>query len=202
MYKHYHQRTGLLAPDTEMWQALEEGQLLRRILADFYTQVYSDSALSPFFANVTIDRIIDKQYSFLRSIFTGEKCYFGDHPKNAHHWMVISDSLFDYRETLLENTIRKYGLPEHLIQHWLKIEGVFRKVIVKDKPIPRKIGNLELPLDGYNSLTLDISSVCDSCSNEIPCGTEGYYHRRTGKLTCTECHTQTVQTERIIENVT
>lgn len=201
MYKHYHQRKGLLAPNTELWNALQEGQLMRQILTDFYTQVFADTTLSPFFANVTIDRIIDKQYSFLRSIFTGEKCYFGDHPKNAHHWMVISDELFDYREALMENTIRKYDLPEHLIQHWMKVEAVFRKSIVKHKPMPRKVGNLELPLDGYNSITLDVSSMCDSCNNEIRCGSTGYYHRRTGKLNCIECHTQTVQPEQIVENV-
>lgn len=188
MYKHYHNRKGLLAPDAEMWQALKAGPLLRTILSDFYTQVYADAKLAPFFTSVTIDRIIDKQFSFLRSIFTGEKCYFGDHPKNAHHWMVISDDLFDYREALMENTIRKHGLPEHLIQRWLKLEAVFRRVIVKDRPVPRKVGNLELPLDGYNPLTLEVSSICDGCGTEIPVGTIGYYHRRTGKLNCTECH--------------
>lgn len=199
MYKHFHKRTGLLAPDPEMWQALQQGQLLRSILTEFYTQVYADEALSPFFTSVTIDRIIDKQYSFLRSIFTGEKCYFGDHPKNAHHWMVISDELFDYREAMMENTIRKYDLPEHLIRRWLEIEAIFRRVIVKDKPIPRKVGNLELPLDGYSSINLEVSSICDSCNVEIPCGTLGYYHRRTGKLTCAKCHAQTESSDPVLE---
>ncbi|MEJ2391520.1 MAG: group 1 truncated hemoglobin [Gammaproteobacteria bacterium] len=193
MYKHYHKRHGLLAPDAEMWQALDEGQLLRSILTDFYTQVYADAALSPFFTGVTIDRIIDKQYSFLRSIFTGEKCYFGDHPKNAHHWMVISDDLFDYRAALLENSMRKHNLPSHLIRRWQKIESVFRKVIVKDTPIPRKVGNQALPLDGYNPITLDVSSLCDCCGSEIPSGTDGYYHRRTGQLNCARCHQRTEQ---------
>lgn len=199
MYKHYHNRKGLLAPDTEMWHALEEGRLLRAILTDFYNQVYADAMLSPFFAGVTVDRIIDKQFSFLRSIFTGEKCYFGDHPKNAHHWMVISDELFDHREALLENTIRNYGLPEHLVQRWRNIESVFRKVIVKDRPVPRKIGNTEIPLDGYNSLILEVSSLCDCCGMEIPCGAVGYYHRRTGKLNCVACHNLDGQSRHITD---
>jgi len=201
MYKHYHNRKGLLAPDPEMWQALEDGRLLRNILSDFYTQVFSDPALSPFFANVTIDRLIDKQYSFLRSIFTGEKCYFGDHPKNAHHWMVISDELFDHREALLDSAIRKYSLPEHLIQRWHSIEAVFRKAIVKDRPMPRKIGTIELPLDGYNSITLDVSSLCDSCGFEILSGAVAYYHRRTGKLNCTKCHNLAGEPQQTTDNI-
>ena len=201
MYKHYHNRKGLLAPDTEMWQALDDGRLLRTILLDFYAQVYADPRLSPFFEGVTIERIIDKQFSFLRSIFTGEKCYFGDHPKNAHHWMIIADDLFDLRATLMENSLRKHGLQEYLIQRLREIEEVFRKVIVKDTPIPRKIGDMVLPLDGYSPLTLDLSSLCDKCGIEIACGTVGYYHRRTGKLTCLECHQASDKTGQVSDRL-
>jgi len=190
MYKHFHKRKGLLAPDPEMWQALGEGRLLREILQEFYSQVYADSRLSVFFDGVTIERAIDKQYSFLRSIFTGEKCYFGDHPKNAHHWMVISNELFDYRESLMQLTLRKHSLPEYLIQRWMDIEEVFRNSIVKTKPIPRKLNGVALPLDGYDSLVLDVCSLCDSCGTEIPSGSLGYYHRRKGNLNCVDCHNQ------------
>jgi truncated hemoglobin YjbI len=190
VYKYHHNRKGLLAPDIEMWRALEEGRLLRDILSDFYRQVYADSRLSPFFDGISIERAIDKQYSFLHSIFTGEKCYFGDHPKNAHHWMVISDELFDYREALMESSLRKYGLAEYLIQRWRNIDEVFRKSIVKDKPRPRKIDGLALPLEGYSPLIMDVSGLCDCCGAELACGTLGYYHRRTGKLNCRDCHNQ------------
>jgi len=190
MYKHFHKRKGVLAPDAEMWQALGEGRLLREILLDFYSRVYADPRLSVFFDGITIERAIDKQYSFLRSIFTGEKCYFGDHPKNAHHWMVISNELFNYRESLMQNTLRRHGLPESLIQRWMGLEEVFRSSIVKSEPWPRKINGIALPLDGYNSLVLDVSCLCDCCGCEISCGAVGYYHRRTGKLNCQDCHSR------------
>lgn len=201
MYKHYHNRKGLLAPDIEMWQALDEGRLLRDILSDFYCQVYADSRLSPFFDGVSIERAIDKQFSFLRSIFTGEKCYFGDHPKNAHHWMVISDTLFDYRETLMENTLRKYGLGEYLVQRWRNIEEVFRRSIVKDHPLPRKIDGLALPFEGYSPLILEVSSLCDFCGTELPSSTLGYYHRRTGKLYCRDCYNRLDDSRQTTENL-
>ena len=50
---------------------------------------------------VTLTRSIEKQYSFLKACITGEKCYFGNRPRNAHHWMIIDDALFDYRQALM-----------------------------------------------------------------------------------------------------
>lgn len=187
MYKHFHKRKGLLAPDAEMWQALHEGDLLSAILADFYAQVYADPRLTPFFHGVTIERLIEKQFSFLRSIFTGEKCYFGNHPKSAHHWMVISDELFDYREALMQNTLRKHGLPEFLIKRWREMEELFRTAIVKEQPLPRKVGNFEAPADGYASISLELSTLCDDCGDEIMAGIATIYHRRTGKILCGKC---------------
>lgn len=187
MYKHLHNRRGVLAPDSEMWQALHEGRLLREILEDFYTRVYDDPRLSGFFEGVTRERAIEKQFSFLRSIFTGEKCYFGDHPKTAHHWMVISHELFDYRETLMENCLRDHELPEHLIRKWRSIEEVFRGAIVKSKPFELSFGGVKRPVEGYIREKLEVATLCDGCADEIESGKEVVYHARTGKLYCINC---------------
>lgn len=187
MYKHLHQRKGVLAPDVKMWEALHKGKLLREILEDFYTRVYADSHLSGFFEGVTKERAIEKQYSFLRSIFTGEKSYFGDHPRTAHHWMVISHELFDYREALMESCLRDHGLPEHLIGKWRRIEEVFRSAIVKSKPFELSFGGVKRPVEGYYREKVEVGTLCDSCSEEIGCGQEVTFHVRTGKLYCHSC---------------
>ena len=46
--------------------------------------------MKPFFHGVTQQRAADKQYAFLKQLMTGEKAYFGDRPRNAHHRMVIT----------------------------------------------------------------------------------------------------------------
>jgi truncated hemoglobin YjbI len=79
-----------------MWEALGRGPLLRAILTDFYAEVFQDPRLLPFFHATTREWVIDHQYAFLAEIFTGERMFFGDRPRNAHHWMVITDDLFDY----------------------------------------------------------------------------------------------------------
>ena len=185
-------RKGDLAPNPEMWAALGEGQLLNEILDDFYEQVFLDSQLAPFFKDSTERRAVEKQYLFLKGIFTGEKCYFGERPRNAHHWMVISNELFDYREKLMEDTLRKHNLSEPLIEQWRAVEEIYRKQIVKSKAFGKKVGGIEIPAEGYDVETLTVGSLCDVCEAELNPGTKITYHVRTGKIFCRLCTPETM----------
>lgn len=187
MYKHYHKRKGKLAPDAEMWEALKNGKGLNEILHKFYTLVYDDKELSPFFIGTTKNRSIEKQYTFLKSIFTGEKCYFGDHPKKSHAWMVISDELFDYREKILVSCLIEYGLSAELVARWRSMEGIFRKAIVKLAPQDITVGNIKKPSEGYVLENMEMDCICDKCSNEVKANTKAMMHIRTGKLYCNIC---------------
>jgi truncated hemoglobin YjbI len=180
-------RRGDLKPRPELWAALDDGKKLLDILIDFYGRVYEDPRLAHFFEGTTKQRAIEKQYSFLRDKFTGEKHYFGDRPRNAHHWMVISDELFDYREDLMEDCLRRAGLSPHLVEQWREVEEVFRPQIVKSKPFGRKVRGVELPVEGYEGLTLDAGSLCDGCETEMNVGEVVRYHVRTGRAYCAEC---------------
>lgn len=174
-------------PDLELWQALGEGALMSKILEDFYSQVFEDERLAPFFHGVTQRRAMEKQFLFLRQQITGEKVYFGDRPRNAHHWMVISNELFDYREGLMVECLRRHGLAEPMVKRWVAIENRFRTDIVKDEPWKRKMGDVELPLDGYEETVLDIGSLCDGCGAEVEAGVSVRYHLRLGSIYCPGC---------------
>jgi len=180
-----------IPPDPEMWAALEEGAMLSRILNDFYTRVYEDPRLSPFFDGVTKQRAVEKQYSFLKQLFTGERVYFGDRPRNAHHWMVISNELFDYREAVMVDCLRRHGLPEHLVARWRAVEDFFRSDIVKDKPWKKRLGDIELPVEGYEETVLEVGSLCDSCGDAIDAGITVRYHLRLGHVYCPTCMDKT-----------
>jgi ferredoxin-NADP reductase/truncated hemoglobin YjbI len=174
-------------PDNEMWLALDKGKKLKVILDDFYSQVYQDDRLSGFFDKSTQQRSSEKQYLFMRQLFSGEKIYFGDRPKNAHHWMVISNELFDYREKLLAECLRQHGIAEHLIQRWMDIDENFRPDIVKQQAIPKVVNGIEMPLDGYEILILDEGTLCDGCQQAIDRGESVRYHLRTGQAYCNNC---------------
>lgn len=175
------------SPDPEMWQALGEGSVLSAVLTDFYSRVYDDHRLSPFFHGVTQQRAIEKQFLFMRQKFTGEKVYFGDRPRNAHHWMVISNELFDYREAIMVDCLRRHGLAEHLVERWRDLENSFRSDIVKEEPWKRRLGDIELPVAGFDEITLDVGALCDSCGHEIDAGVTARYHLRLGTLYCPDC---------------
>lgn len=101
--------------------------------------------------------------------------------------MVVSDDLFDYREALMLDSLKRHGLADHLIERWRNFENSFRSDIVKDEPWPRKLGDIEIPVSGYGEITLDVGSVCDSCNEEVEEGTTVRYHLRLGTLYCPRC---------------
>lgn len=172
---------------TDLWSALLDGERLMRILVDFYSRVYEDPRLSPYFVKVTRQRIIEKQYSFMRQLITGDKVYFGDRPRNAHHWMVISDELFDYRLDLMRDCMRAQGLPERFVAEWHALERDFRDEIVKSHPEGRRIGEIELPVGGFAVATVDSGTLCDACGGEVAPGTRVRYHQRLGTTYCLDC---------------
>lgn len=176
-----------LQPDPELWGALEDGALLTTILTEFYTALFADPLLSPFFQRTTKQRAIEKQYNFLQDVFSGTKLYFGEKPFNAHHWMVISDALFDYRETLFFDIVRRHGLAAHLIHRWAAIHEMFRRDIVKSAPRGVLQQGVEVNLEGYSHETLGIGAVCDGCGDEVAAGDRVMMHNRTGEIYCAAC---------------
>ncbi len=180
-------RRGPLAPNPQLWKALERGTKLRKILVDFYAEVYRDERLEPFFHATTSEWAIDHQYAFLGAIFSGEPMYFGDRPRNAHHWMVITDELFDYREALMERCLRRHGLAQEHIAAWRAVEEVFRRRIVKVEPFARMRNGVAMPLEGYSTIQLDAGGFCDRCAAAIERGAQGHYHVRTDKVLRGQC---------------
>ncbi len=174
-------------PDPEMWLALEEGKLLTKILTDFYNLVFDDEKLNGFFKDTTKSRAIEKQYNFLRKVFTGEKVYFGEKPRNAHHWMIISNELFDYREAIMKRCLEKHNLPAHLICRWIDMENAYKQVIVKSKPWPKIVDGVEYPVDGFGEVEIESGTICDGCAGEIAAGETVSYHLRLGTVYCGGC---------------
>lgn len=175
------------ATDPGLWAELKEGQTVRRVLEDFYDRVYADPVLSPFFGRVTKDRVTDKQYSFMKQCVTGEKVYFGDRPRNAHHWMIISEALFDHRQSLMLQALQASELTPEQIRRWVRIEEHFRPDMVKTEAWPRRVGDEDIFTEGFASETLSEATVCDHCGGEIAAGTTVAYHRRLGQVSCRVC---------------
>lgn len=178
--------------DPELWLALREGELLMEVLRDFYGRIYQDARLASFFDGITKQRLIEKQYLFVRQILTGEKIYFGDRPRNTHHWMVVSDELFDHRANIMLACLREHGLAESMVQRFHGMEEFYRRDIVKTAPFARIKGGMEVPFEGFDELIMDVGTLCDSCEREVSPGEKVIYHVRIGKIHCSDCSSQHV----------
>nr|WP_296018048.1 2Fe-2S iron-sulfur cluster-binding protein [uncultured Acidovorax sp.] len=174
-------------PDPALWRSLQDGLLVRRVLESFYRKVYADPLLQPFFERVSMDRVIGKQYSFLMHCMTGTDSYIGERPKNAHHWMVIPDTLFEHRQQLMAQAQREYGLTPDQCAGWTRLEEHFRADIVKFAPWPRRVGGDAIDTERYDTVTLDEATVCDHCGAEIAAHTTVRYHARLGQVGCARC---------------
>ncbi len=176
-----------IAPDPELWEALERGPGLMRILTSFYDAAFVDPRLAPFFHRVTKQRAIEQQYAFLADLFSGRRAYFGLRPFNAHHWMIISDELFDYREAAMEAVLRAYGLSEPLIRRWAAVHELFRREIVKSSARGMIIAGVEQPMAPPERVVVELPCVCDGCEAEMNVGETARYHAHGGQLFCEAC---------------
>lgn len=174
-------------PDPALWTALEDGALLKRVLTEFYDEVFEDARLAPFFHGFTKEFVAGKQYSFLSDLISGGRSFFGLNPHNSHHWMVISDELFDYREGLFERVMRRHLHDEAMLNRFMAIHELFRAEIVKAAPRGIITDGVEQPFKTHTVEVLDMDMVCDKCADEIPAGQPTRYHHRAGTLHCASC---------------
>ncbi len=85
--------------------------------------------------------------------------------------------------------MRKHGLPEDMVHRFMEIEGYYRPDIVKAAPFARRMGDIEIPFEGFDELVMDVGTLCDSCGREVAVGEKVIYHVRLGKIYCSECST-------------
>ena len=176
-----------LQPNPTLWKQLGGDEKIREILTTFYQKVYADSQLAPFFGRVTMERTIGKQFAFLKENIVGEQVYFGEQPRNSHHWMVISDSLFQHRIDLMRQSLQEHSIPQTLIQQFEMYELQFKEEIVKSQAWLKQVGDLFVDTEKYEECRLDEATVCDYCGAEIAKHTLVRFHTRIGKLACQNC---------------
>lgn len=177
-------------PDTDpaLWMELQQGgDKVRKVLEDFYGMVFADDALAPFFERITQEHVTDKQYSFMKRCLLGEKVYFGNRPRNAHHWMVISDELMDYRQALMLKALLANGLTQNQVDRWVRVEEHFRGDMVKKEAWPKRVEGQDVIPEGFSLEVMLEGTVCDYCQAEIVAGTAVVYDHRRGLVSCPAC---------------
>ena len=105
---------------------------LERVMKDFYDEVYLHPWLGLYFKGISQETIEKQQVDFMIGVLGGPKdLYSGRLPVEAHKNMLITEELFEVREKLLMNSLRKLKASEELIERWMKIDQAFKGGIVK-----------------------------------------------------------------------
>jgi len=97
----------------------------------FYDKIYADKWIGKYFAHRTRGPIESQQTDYMIQLFGGPKCYAGQAPHTVHQYMFITEELFDYRTELLSDAIKGCGVADDLRLEWLKMNEVFKRVLVK-----------------------------------------------------------------------
>lgn len=156
-------------PDSAYYDAIGGDLAVLRIVRRFYDAVFVDPVLAHHFADTDKETIAGKQFGFMKRCFTGDRAaYMGQRPRNAHHWMIISDVEFDHREKLMRDALVAEGLSDAQVERWIAIEEVFRRQIVKSEPWPlfyRGVATFWSP--SPREERIDVDTVCDECHGEL-----------------------------------
>ena len=92
----------------------------------FYKKVINDTALSPFFDGISMDRQKKMQKAFLTVAFGGPNKYSGKGMRAAHARPVaigLNEKHFDKVASHLQNTLLELSVPYDLIQEAMNIAG-------------------------------------------------------------------------------
>lgn len=95
----------------------------------FYTKVFSDPLLTPFFTNTDTKQQIAKQKAFLTYAFGGAPNYSGKSLREAHKPAVengLGDAHFNAVAGHLQATLEELNVPAHLISQVMQIAGSTR----------------------------------------------------------------------------
>jgi hemoglobin len=104
---------------------------LQKVHKIFYDKIYADPWLGQFFQNVKQETIENQQTDFMTGAMGGVDKYSGKLPIPAHQHMFITAELFDLRSQMLKASLAEAGIAPELTSRWLRIDGAFRRGIVK-----------------------------------------------------------------------
>ena len=107
---------------------------LKKVHKIFYDKVFKHPWLSKFFRDKSQDHLEDQQTDFMAGLFGGPKKYCGRFPREAHMHINVTEELFDLRHRILETAILEAGLSEEHAKEWLRLDGSFRRAVVKRSP--------------------------------------------------------------------
>ena len=102
------------------------------VVHDFYDDILADPSLSPLFAGVNMNALIEHQVVLLSQYLGGPAGYQGRSLEQAHSHMAISNEQFDRVAEHLANNLTDHGVEPADLATILEIVAATRSDIVNE----------------------------------------------------------------------
>lgn len=117
--------------DKTLYDRLGGQATLERVHKTFYNLAFAHPWLSKYFTDKPQWVLEEQQTSFMTYLMGGPNLYVGRTPKMAHQHMVISEELFEVRQQLLSDAIKRENISDALRDEWIAADGALKKALVK-----------------------------------------------------------------------
>jgi len=108
--------------------------LIFKINQTFYDKVYKDPWLKDIFSIIEQKIIETQQTDFIVGVMGGPMRYCGRNPKDAHPHMVITEEMWELRESYLREAFKETNCPSEIADRWIKIDESFKSRIIQPDP--------------------------------------------------------------------
>lgn len=130
-----------------IWDIFEQGKLLLEILSDFYSNVYTNKVLQPYFQDRTKENSIKQEYDFIYKTLLGKESKLYDFKLNEENPKLVPYDIINYRQNLMVKSFEKFNIPKYVINRLIEIEIKLVDEIINEKILG--ISNYKIDLTNF-----------------------------------------------------
>ncbi len=118
--------------DRPLFEQAGGAAAVRAVLRDFYDRVFADVMIGFHFKGADKERLIERELELTLAALGAEVAYTGRPLRAAHAPHPILGGQFLRRRKLLDDAIRRAGLPDAVRAAWLAHTDSLRAVVTRD----------------------------------------------------------------------
>lgn len=104
-----------------------------RFVLSFYDRVLASGTLTPFFAHVDMQRLVEHQAKFISSVMDGPASYSDTMLRQAHAHLNIDDAAYDEMIDLFRLTLRDFHIADADVETIISRLNLHRRQIVRHR---------------------------------------------------------------------
>lgn len=120
-----------MAIDSTLFDRLGGYDAMHRVHKSFYNKLFAHPWLKQFFVEHPQEIFEKQQTDFMAGLMGGPKVYAGKTPKMAHQNILITDEMFETRNSILSQSIKETGIADDIREEWLAADRTLKRALVK-----------------------------------------------------------------------